>query len=199
MAIIKFETNVPQLLSLAFSEGKPVVSPMTGAQLMFSTVDADRFYVPPIVGEKLKEHGVTARQQFELCKRQVGRSIEWQVKTHNAAEGAVSEATPTAAPVRSLKGTASQGYNSDVHGDRPLTATLDATYTAISEPPPSGSTREISPRAKQMMAAMLDAVDVVIETERYLERRGLEVQAEFESIRAIAATFFIQESKGGGA
>jgi hypothetical protein len=198
MAIIKFETNVPQLLSLAFSEGKPVVSPMTGAQLMFSTVDADRFYVPPIVGEKLKEHGVTARQQFELCKRQVGRSIEWQVKTHNAAEGAVSEATPTAAPVRSLKGTASQGYNSDVHADRSLTAALDATYTAMSEPTPPAS-REISLRAKQMMAAMLDAVDVVIETERYLERRGLEVQAEFESIRAIAATFFIQGCKGGGA
>jgi len=198
MAIIKFETNVPQLLSLAFSEGKPVVSPMTGAQLMFSTVDADRFYVPPIVGDKLKEHGVTARQQFELCKRQVGRSIEWQVRTHNATAGAVSEATPTAAPVRSLKGTASQGYNSDVHDDRSLTAALDATYTAIAQPPPPAA-REISPRAKQMMAAMLDAVDVVIETERYLERRGLEVQAEFESIRAIAATFFIQESKGGGA
>jgi hypothetical protein len=198
MAIIKFETNVPQLLSLAFSEGKPVVSPMTGAQLMFSTVDADRFYVPPIVGDKLKEHGVTARQQFELCKRQVGRSIEWQVRTHNAAAGAVSEATPTAAPVRSVKGTAPQGYNSNVHGDRSLTDALDATYTAMSEPTPLGS-REISPRAKQMMAAMLDAVDVVIETERYLERRGLEVQAEFESIRAIAATFFIQGCKGGGA
>jgi hypothetical protein len=198
MAIIKFETNVPQLLSLAFSEGKPVVSPMTGAQLMFSTVDADRFYVPPIVGEKLKEHGVTARQQFELCKRQVGRSIEWQVKTHNAAEGAVSEATPTAAPVRSLKGTASQGYNSDVHDDRSMTGALDATYAAMSQPT-QPAFREISPRAKQMMAAMLDAVDVVIETERYLERRGLEIQAEFESIRAIAATFFIQGCKGGGA
>jgi hypothetical protein len=198
MAIIKFETNVPQLLSLAFSEGKPVVSPMTGAQLMFSTIDADRFYVPPIVGDKLKEHGVTARQQFELCKRQVGRSIEWQVKTHNAAAGAVSEATPTAAPVRTLKGTASQGYNSDVHDDRSMTGALDATYAAMSQPT-QPAFREISPRAKQMMAAMLDAVDVVIETERYLERRGLEIQAEFESIRAIAATFFIQGCKGGGA
>jgi hypothetical protein len=197
MAIIKFETNVPQLLSLAFSEGKPVVSPMTGAQLMFSTVDADRFYVPPIVGDKLKEHGVTARQQFELCKRQVGRSIEWQVKTHNAAAGDVSEATPTAAPVQSRKGTSPQGYNSNVH-DRSLTTALDATFAAMSKPT-SPASREISPRAKQMMVAMLDAVDVVIETERYLERRGLEVQAEFESIRAIAATFFIQGCKGGGA
>jgi hypothetical protein len=196
MAIIKFETNVPQLLSLAFSEGKPVVSPMTGAQLMFSTVDADRFYVPPIVGAKLKEHGVTARQQFELCKRQVGRSIEWQVKTHNAAAGAVSQATPTAAPVRTVNETTSKEYNGN--RDRSMTAALDATYTAMSELALSAP-RNISPRAKQMMAAMLDAVDVVIETERYLERRGLEVQAEFESIRAIAATFFIQESKGGGA
>jgi len=60
-----FETNVPQLLSLAFSEGKPVVSPMTGAQLMFSTVDADRFLTyRRSSAEKLKEHGVTARQQF---------------------------------------------------------------------------------------------------------------------------------------
>jgi hypothetical protein len=196
MAIIKFETNVPQLLSLAFSEGKPVVSPMTGAQLMFSTVDADRFYVPPIVGEKLKEHAVTARQQFELCKRQVGRSIEWQVKTHNAAAGAVSQATPTAAPVRTVNETTPKEYTGN--RDRSMTAALDATYTAMSQPA-QPAPREISPRAKQMMAAMLDAVDVVIETERYLERRGLEVQAEFESIRAIAATFFIQESKGGGA
>jgi hypothetical protein len=196
MAIIKFETNVPQLLSLAFSEGKPVVSPMTGAQLMFSTVDADRFYVPPIVGEKLKEHGVTARQQFELCKRQVGRSIEWQVRTHNAAAGAVSQATPTAAPVRTVNETTPKEYNGN--RDRSITAALDATYTAMSDPAQSAP-RNISPRAKQIMAAMLDAVDVVIETERYLERRGLEVQAEFESIRAIAATFFIQESKGGGA
>jgi hypothetical protein len=196
MAIIKFETNVPQLLSLAFSEGKPVVSPMTGAQLMFSTVDADRFYVPPIVGAKLKEHGVTARQQFELCKRQVGRSIEWQVKTHNAAAGAVSQATPTAAPVRTVNETTPKEYTGN--RDRSMTAALDATYTAMSQPA-QPAPREISPRAKQMMAAMLDAVDVVIETERYLERRGLEVQAEFESIRAIAATFFIQGCKGGGA
>jgi hypothetical protein len=196
MAVIKFETNVPQLLSLAFSEGKPVVSPMTGAQLMFSTVDADRFYVPPIVGAKLKEHGVTARQQFELCKRQVGRSIEWQVKTHNAAAGAVSEASPTSAPVRTVNETTSKEYTGN--RDRSMTTALDATYTAISQPAQPAS-REISPRAKQMMAAMLDAVDVVIETERYLERRGLEVQAEFESIRAIAATFFIQGCKGGGA
>jgi hypothetical protein len=196
MAIIKFETNVPQLLSLAFSEGKPVVSPMTGAQLMFSTVDADRFYVPPIVGEKLKEHGVTARQQFELCRRQVGRSIEWQVKTHNAAADAVSQATPTAAPVRTVNETTPKEYTGN--RDRSMTAALDATYTAMSQPA-QPAPREISPRAKQMMAAMLDAVDVVIETERYLERRGLEVQAEFESIRAIAATFFIQGCKGGGA
>jgi hypothetical protein len=198
MAVIKFETNVPRVLSLAFSEGKPVVSPMTGAQLMFSTVDADRFYVPPIVGEKLKEHGVTARQQFELCRRQVGRSIEWQVKTHNAAADAVSQATPTAAPVRTVNETTPKEYNSNVYGDRSFTEALDATYTGMSEPAQSAP-RTISPRAKQMMAAMLDAVDVVIETERYLERRGLEVQAEFESIRAIAATFFIQGCKGGGA
>lgn len=196
METIKFETNMPQVLALAFTEGKAVESQFTGPQVMFSTVDGRRMYLAPFVAEKIKAAGIVARTPFEICRKQVGRSIEWQVRTHNA--GAVSEATP--APVQqspkqtALQGSALQGYNGNAHQAMMATA-LDATYTAMAQP----DTRTFSARAKRMMAAMIDAVDVVIETEMYLERRGVESQAEFESIRAIAATFFIQESKGGAA
>lgn len=196
METIKFETNVPQIVSLAFSEGKPVMSSFTGEQLMFSTVDGKRFYVPPIVGDKLREHGVTARVPIELCKKQVGRSIEWQIKTHNAnAASAVSDTAPT---VCTAKHTASPAYpNSYIEQERAAMASRIVAAQPL--PATTPGSRDFSPRAKRMMAAMLDAVDVVIETERYLECRGGECQAEFESIRAIAATFFIQECKGGAA
>lgn len=193
MDTIKFETNVPQIIALAFSEGKPVKSDFTGDQLMFSTVDGRRFYTPPIVGEKLREQGVVARQQIELCKKQVGRSIEWQVRTHNAA-GAVSETAPVQGQSTS-KQLQPQG-TSYIEQQRAAIAPRVAAFAAAQAAP---AERPISPRAKRMMAAMVDAIDVVLETEKNLEILGRECDVEFESIRAIAATFFIQESKGGAA
>ena len=103
METIKFETNMPQVLALAFAEGQPVESQFIGSQVMFSTVDGRRMYLAPFVAEKIRAAGIAARIPFEICKKQVGRTIEWQVKTQNVQAGTFSENAP--AQVQTVKST----------------------------------------------------------------------------------------------
>jgi hypothetical protein len=191
--ILNLQLNIPEVIALEFSQGKPIPSKMPngGTRLMFTLVDGRITFLPESVGDQLKEARIAPRVPFQICKRQVSNGkwnhVEYDIQTHNAASS-VFEAKPTA-PVRSLNESAKPGY---IEEQRVQVARRVEAATA----PASGA---VSPRARRMMAAMVDAVDVTIETERYLERRGLDLQASFESVRALAATFFIQESKGGAA
>ncbi|MEP6539677.1 MAG: hypothetical protein ABJF23_30370 [Bryobacteraceae bacterium] len=187
METIKFETNMPQVLALAFAEGKPVESQFTGAQVMFSTVDGRRMYLAPFVAEKIRAAGIAARIPFEICKKQVGRSIEWQVRTHNAAAGAVSEATPTAAQVRSSNQTVPKEYNDDGRHDQAMAAPIPAAAAQLTQ------------TGTKLMGALAAAVDAVMEAEIYCARHGREIRFTSEDVRALAITVYISDCKGGGA
>ena len=47
------------------------------------------------------------------------------------------------------------------------------------------------------MACFLIAVDTAVETEAYAKRKGLDVRFTADDLRAIAATLYISESRGG--
>jgi len=188
---IKFETNMPQVLALAFTEGKPVESQFTGSQVMFSTVDGRRMYLAPFVAEKIRAAGISARMPFEICKKQVGRSIEWQVRTQNAAAGAVSEATPTAAQVRSLNQTVPKEYNGYRDEVMPKSPPVPMASPAAATPVPRTSTK--------LMGALAAAIDAAMEAEVYCARHGREISFTSEDIRALAITVYISNCKGGGA
>jgi hypothetical protein len=193
METIKFETNMPQVLALAFTDGKPVESQFTGSQVMFSTVDGRRMYLAPFVAEKIRAAGIAARMPFEICKRQVGRAIEWQVKTHNAAAGAVSEATPTAAQVRSINQTVPKEYNGNGYRDE---ATPNAAAGARGNNAPAVP---LSRGGTKLMGALAAAVQAVLETEAYCARQGRDFSFTSEDVRALAITVYISDCKGGGA
>lgn len=56
---------------------------------------------------------------------------------------------------------------------------------------------KITPAAVQMCAAMCAAVDAIIETQAYAQRRGLGVTFSEESVRAIGLSIYISAAKGG--
>jgi len=78
---IKFETNMPQVLALAFTEGKPVESQFTGSQVMFSTVDGRRMYLAPFVAEKIRAAGISARMPFEIGEVALAIRIAFALKS----------------------------------------------------------------------------------------------------------------------
>lgn len=183
--VIRFEPNQPQLIALAFTEGKPVESQFTGSQVMFSTVDGRRMYLAPFVAEKIREAGIAARQQFELCKKQVGREVQWEVRTHNAA-GSVSKAKPTA-PVRSLNESVQPGYIDQQRAQ--MAQRIEAARPATS----------LSPMAAKILAAYVVAFEVVEALNTVAQQRGLELDFQQEEhIRTIAATAFIEANKTNG-
>jgi hypothetical protein len=189
METIKFETNQPQVLALMFSEGKPVESQFTGSQVMFSTVDGRRMYLAPFVAEKIAAAGIVAKQQFEICKKQVGRQIEWQVRTHNATAGSVSEAKPAATPVQSDDRT-HQEYNGNAHRDH------TPGYPALEQALPAQA--PVTKTSAKLMACLAAAIDAAAEAQTYAGHRGLKILFNSEDIRCLALSAFISSEKNGG-
>jgi hypothetical protein len=198
METIKLETNIPAVVALAFSEGKPVESQYTGSQVMFSLVDGRRMYLPPIVADKIKQAGITARVPFEIVKKQVGRSIEYQIRNHNNTAGMVSETAPALVQVaRAANQSAPQGYaNGNGHRDQAMAAILNAGEAAMAKPAPAAP---LTRTGAKLMAALAAAVEAVIETEAYCARQGRDFSFTSEDVRALAITVYISDCKGGGA
>jgi hypothetical protein len=199
MPACKLEVNVPQVVALTFSEGKPVESQFTGEQIMFTLTDGRQLYVPPLVAEKIRAAGIVARVPFEICKRQVGRQIEYQVKHHNTA-GEVSEAKP-AARVQSIERTVPKSYTAPLpdrcyaHSDAALVGRAAALDGAKQPERPA-----VSPMAARILASYVVAFEVVGALAEVVNERGLALNfTREEHIRTIAATAFIEANKNGGA
>src|SRR5579862_6127510 len=94
-ASVKFQTNIPERVALAFAEGLPVSSQFGGDQVMFSLTDGRKMYVAPIVAQKIAGLGIGAYEEFEICKREqtVGnrRVVNYEVAVARAV-------APAAAP-----------------------------------------------------------------------------------------------------
>lgn len=84
--ILKFETNVPIQVALAYDEGM-LKEGRYGDQMMYTLAEPrDAItYLPMIVDERIHELGIVKGEVFCICKREVTRegsrkrSIEWQV------------------------------------------------------------------------------------------------------------------------
>jgi len=83
MNILRFQTNVPNEVSLESPQGV-VVQGRYGDRMMFNLTDGQVMYVPPIVANKIEAEGIGPGEPLELCKSQVKtgqrRSIEWSVR-----------------------------------------------------------------------------------------------------------------------
>lgn len=104
---VRFEPNVPQVIALAFSEGKEIESQFPkpdgspSYQVLFTLVDGRRAFLPPVAAQKIKEAGITARVPFEICRRQSGQQTRWEINTQNGkAAGIPVPTAPTSSDVQ---------------------------------------------------------------------------------------------------
>jgi hypothetical protein len=196
---VKFQTNVPEHLSLAFSQGKEVSSQFGGDQVMFSLDDGRRMYLSPFVAAKIYEANISAHTPFTLCKREVThgnrRSIEWEIQTHNNPAGAPVKTTPAGLTHQATQALtrATPSANSNAYGDAPAWVNEPAPATV---PPVT-----LDSNLVELMKAHMAAIDVAAMAERYAAEKGLAIRYTSEDVRCMAATIYIrqQETQKGGA
>jgi hypothetical protein len=183
MEKVDFPANIPQIVSLQFANGKATKSQFGGEQMMFTTTDNRVMFLAPFVADKIRDLGIGARTPFKICKRETERGkVQFEVETLANARpetGATSwQSTPI--PTRQMNTEASNPSNGNPVPAIPV--------------PPAGV---IPQDAKCMMAAMCAAVDAIVETQAYAQRRGLGVTFSEESVRAIGLSIYISNCKGG--
>jgi hypothetical protein len=190
--IIKFTPGVPHVIALKYDAGKNCEGKF-GPQVQYTTTDGQIFWLDPEpasdIEREMQELGIRAGQDFKITKvktshgghryeidrvRQQGDAGGHNVPSRSGAGRVVSAPVADSQP-------RSMGANSQ---------------------PPNHSLREpettpITPRAAAMCAAMMAAVDAVLETQAYATRKGLGLTFGEESVRAIGLSIYISDCKGG--
>jgi hypothetical protein len=204
---IKFEYGVPQTFALKFLEPK-VFENSFGPRGMFTTTD-DGF------GERKiwMDYEPASNMAIELRRLgvRVGEPLRVTKVKHQRGGGhgyLVERATPAAAPVaptlmsappewvtREEAGTEALLERSvelaRAHG--PQVFQRDAITQLTQTAPPAPLPALSSPLAE----ALCKAIDAALEGMAYAAQKGLDLTFSEESIRALAATQFIQTAKGG--
>jgi len=177
VAIIRFETNIPQRLTLKFDDGREADG-MYGKQFMYTLAGGDQVYLQPIVDQKLKAIGARAGDTIEVCKREAKgkKGVEWTVEKI-AAQTQQPSATPAAA---------ANAPQSD------LTAKLQNALIGTAQP----NTPE-TPYAHQGMSAIMAgayiaSIDALITAQKYAAAKGLVYQINSDNIQTSANSIFIQ-------
>lgn len=169
--------NTPQIVAIAAIPGKMVPS-MGGdapSEVCFTLVDGRPWYVPQVIADHIYAQGIQARQQIEVTA--LGRK-----KTEVAI-------TPIQArmPTRS----AERDYTPE------LTQSIsNALARPVAVAPPAAPLPEVTINQK-FLAAYMVAVDTLLETKVYAQRKGLALEIHCEDVRALAATLIIDQQKGG--
>jgi hypothetical protein len=200
-ATLKLTANVPEVIALAFAQGREVTSQFGGDQVMFTLCDGRRAYFPPFVAEKIYAAGIPARQPFAIIKREVvhgnKRSIEYVIENHNETGAAHAKEN---APVLAVNAAVSRTHQHPNHSaalevaaqlaaslDKPTWSELQAQQAAPAQ----------HPETLAMIEAHKRAIDVAAAAEAYANTRGLAIRYAAEDIRAIAATMFINNARTG--
>jgi hypothetical protein len=173
---VKFSTNIPEIVSLAFAEGRPVESQYSGDQVMFSLTDGRKMYLAPFVADRIREAGIGANQPFEICKREVShgnrRTVEFQIRP---VQGGRSPVQHSPAPAVTLPQLPRQNSAPD------LTETLEqsiaraqAARGATSVPTPAAAGSSVAKMLGDLFTECgIQAIDAILKLERYANERGL--------------------------
>ncbi len=205
MSVLRFQTNVPVEVALAYSDGKEVEG-QYGPQLMFSLAEAPNgektMYVPPIVAERLKELHVDRGQRVQICKAEVKsgnrRSIEWQVTRIDPDPRWQNPPRPEpAAPPPAMVVGAAVPIRST--GSDPGNGQSSTPANGNSHPPVNGHATANGvpywdPKAK-LLRCYDEAIDVLVLARDHAAGKGLPVQFTGEDLRQVAATLYIDAGK----
>jgi hypothetical protein len=175
---IQFETNVPVTCALKYADGKRVDSDYNEYEVYYSTVDGRCFYAGPFLAEKIAALGLTAREEFTICKKEVrnggGKArIEWQVSRQVGEQ----PGSASVAPVE-----ATQKNSPAPNG--PIIRSQDNPPVKI-------------PMDRAMTAFLVLAGRATRDAEKTLGAEGGSVRFDSRDVCALATTCFIQAARAG--
>jgi hypothetical protein len=201
--VLRIEPNVPQVIALAFSEGKERESQFKNPDgspkfdYLFTLVDGQRVYLPQIAAEKIRAAGITARMPFQITKRQNGNNTRWEIETHNQTKAAALVENATASRSNLVQVTPRLNPSTN-HFEMPGPPTPWPVHTPAQQ---AVIERKLEPTnvsvmANRILASYVVAFDVVSKLQQVVEERGLDLNfVKEEHIRQIAATAFIESAK----
>jgi hypothetical protein len=204
---IKLEYGIAQVFCLKFITGKSVPSQYPGGRVMFTAVDERRLFLNDEDANDLErgiqELGIRAGEDFvRVTKikhpRGGGHSIRVErVPDENDEPAWVREsvrepARQTTAVARVAPATSATSATEALL-EKSIEMARNGQRPGVSVP----ETVKLTPASVGMCAAMCAAVDAIIETQSYAQRRGLGVTFSEESVRAIGLSIYIGEQRGG--
>src|SRR4030081_3025318 len=86
MSYVRFKANIPEELSLKYTDGKEVESKFAGGtkQVIFTLEDGRKLYVYPNVALRIRNLGIERGEPFSICKlvlNDAGKAkIQWEIK-----------------------------------------------------------------------------------------------------------------------
>ena len=189
--ILRFETNTPIEVALAYPDGK-LVEGRYGDQVLYTLTDGRRMYVHPLVAKRIVDLGIGQEESFQICKRQVQngsrKGIEWEVTRLEAEPQTTSAPQPVARPAAA-----------------PSAATKSATpMQTASNGKADGTTPQLNAGtvvASTMAGALVASIDALLLARDYALKHGWKVEFNEGDIRAVGSTIYIQLSRtavGGG-
>ena len=181
-----FDFGVPKTLAFR-GPGAGVPTKIAGAdpQVRFNTTAGDSVYLDEIpagdVERELQELGIAYGETFRLQRART---------SHGGSRFIVERAAP--------------GRNADSGGHNVPERSHDVSYTQDVPPAQAAQSRvaaaaqPITPTSAKFLAAYMVAVDTLLETKVYAQRKGLALEIHCEDVRALAATLVISADKTGG-
>ena len=204
MNILRFQTNVPNEVSLESSQGV-VVQGRYGDRMMFNLSDGQVMYVPPIVANKIEAEGIGPGERFELCKAQVKtgqrRSIEWSVRRLEPEEPRAEERSD-AVPETQLESelrTSVEMANAKNGKDSTAASTDSAVVTAPSNVDANGAAvpaPPVSPPLTKLESALKTAIAAAHNAEKFGAEIGYVVRFDSDAIKSMAITVLINMNEG---
>lgn len=177
--ILELQTNVPEVVALAYAEGREYPSRIAGAppQVMFTLVDGRRVFWPQPFAESLRNSGIGARVPFEIVKRELAKGkTQLQFRAINT--------TPAAR-------TANAGVSTS-------TQTTEQSHPT---PAPTAAQKTCTQTLAGALIASIDAYLIAVE---YAKAKGIECSIPFleftaEDVRMSATSLMIECFKRGAA
>lgn len=196
MSVLRFQTNVPAEVALAYDGGKEVEG-QYGPQIMFSLAAApggeNTMYLPPHVAERMRELRIAKGERFAVTKAEVKsgnrKGIEWQVQRVDPPKQSELAAPPHA----NGNGAATR----EVTGDGPAPNGHSTTPVRNNHTPvPFVATGH----GQFLLSAIVNTIDICAAAQQYAAAKGMAITFSSEDIRAFAISTFIQHSRenGGG-
>lgn len=195
---LRFETNIPETVELAFAEGLPVNSKFSGDQVLFTLADGRKMYVAPIVAQKIYDAGIDAYQPFQICKRETKqgnrRIVEYHVTPVPAAD-TLPHSAPASLENKPLPMQSAIASGPSYSNGRAGLHAVPAPAAAPAVPPAAAPSNAVA----LMKVAGIGAIDAVLEVEQYAQSRGM-VDFSFgaDNIQKLTACLFIELSKKAG-